>query len=786
MGNPVRGPDTPAADAGEQQCESRAFFDGLVARLPDPAVVTDEELGVLSANDVLCELLGRSASDVAGRGLPTLFPDLSPDRVTVSCDAGQRLMTETAGNDRLVEFAFERQDADGETVYLGIGRERTRQAERLEQYQRIFETIEDGIFTLDESFTIGTVNSAVRSMTGYTEAELVGANATLLADEETISEAVELTQRLQSGDSEVGTLTAELETADGSTLPVETRFSPFRHCDGTLGQVGVVRDISDRRRFARTLADLHDSTRQLLRAGTRAEVARIIARTAIDILDLRSSTIYLLDRSENVLRPVGPSAGPAAPVGPDDGPVWDVFVGGADVSGPTGESYWPLGEHGVMAARLDDEDGRTAELVELLVSSAEAALARVDRERALKERESEYRRQNDQLRQLKNVNEIIRRVDRVLVDADTVGEIEQAVCEELTESQWFSFAWLGRGGESSVEPRTWAGRSSGYLDALDLSTARENGSPAAQTARSGTQTVVDPISDDLRGQQWRTEAITRDFQSVISVPLASDGFLYGVLTVYADQTDRFGEMLETVLVELGESIANAIREVQSSRRQPTDSVVELDLSVAAPTSLLTAVARRLDTTVTCEGGVAGDGSTTRLFIRIPERDPSSVRDRVGSMRRVRSVSAVSDVGLYEVVATGPTLVRALANQGGRLGDLTATKSGVEVTVQLAAATDVRTFVEQLESHHEGVTLGARRDRATHSRHGNTMRSALEDRLTDRQMEVLRTAYLSGFFEWPRTTSGEDVAEMLGITQPTVNRHLRVSERKLFELLFDDE
>jgi predicted DNA binding protein len=360
------------------------------------------------------------------------------------------------------------------------------------------------------------------------------------------------------------------------------------------------------------------------------------------------------------------------------------------------------------------------------------------------------------------------------------------VCEELTESQWFSFAWLGRGGESSVEPRTWAGRSSGYLDALDLSTARENGSPAAQTARSGTQTVVDPILDDLRGQQWRTEAITRDFQSVISVPLASDGFLYGVLTVYADQTDRFGEMLETVLVELGESIANAIREVQSSRRQPTDSVVELDLSVAAPTSLLTAVARRLDTTVTCEGGVAGDGSTTRLFIRIPERDPSSVRDRVGSMRRVRSVSAVSDVGLYEVVATGPTLVRTLANQGGRLGDLTATKSGVEVTVQLAAATDVRTFVEQLESHHEGVTLGARRDRATHARHGNTMRSALEDRLTDRQMEVLRTAYLSGFFEWPRTTSGEDVAEMLGITQPTVNRHLRVSERKLFELLFDDE
>jgi PAS domain S-box-containing protein len=788
MENSVGGSDTPDADAGEDRHRPRAFFDGLLARLPDPAVVTDAGFRVLAVNEELCALLDRPEADIVGSRLPTLFPDIEADGVAVCCDAGQRLTTEMVGSDRLVEFAFERQDSDGETVYLGIGRETTEQVEQsetLDQYERIFETIEDGIFTLDESFNIGTVNSAVKSMTGYSESELVGSNATLLTDEETIGEAIELTQRLQSGDSEVGTLTTELETADGRTLPVETRFSPFRHCDGSLGQVGVVRDISDRRRFAETLADLHDSTRRLLRAGTREQVANIIGETAIEILDLPSSTIYLFDRSANVLRPVGPTSGAASPVGPGDGHVWDVFVGDSQVQGPEDESYWPLGEHGVMSARLDAADGRTAELVELLVSSAEAALARVDRERALKDREAEYRRQNDQLRRLKQVNEIIRRVDRVLVDADTVGEIEQAVCDELTRSQWFSFAWLGRSDGSAVEPRTWAGRDGGYLDALELSTAAANGPPAVQTARTGTPTVVDAISTDLRGDQWRTEAISRDFQSVISVPLAYDGFLHGVLTVYADQTDRFDEMLQSVLVELGESIANAIREVQSRHRQPTDSVIELDLSVGATDTLLSEVARRLDTTITCEGGVPSDGSTTRLFVRIPDLDPSAVRDRIESMSRVTAVSAISETGLYELVVTGPTLVRTLVNQGGRLDELTATKTGVEVTVQLAATADVRTFVEQLESRHEGVTLQARRERATHSRYGDSMRSALEERLTDRQIEVLQTAYLSGFFEWPRTTSGEEVAEMLGITQPTVNRHLRVSERKLLELLFEE-
>lgn len=41
-------------------------------------------------------------------------------------------------------------------------------------------------------------------------------------------------------------------------------------------------------------------------------------------------------------------------------------------------------------------------------------------------------------------------------------------------------------------------------------------------------------------------------------------------------------------------------------------------------------------------------------------------------------------------------------------------------------------------------------------------------------EVLGTAYFAGFFDWPRASTGEDVAELLGVPQPTVNRHLRLA------------
>ena len=65
-------------------------------------------------------------------------------------------------------------------------------------------------------------------------------------------------------------------------------------------------------------------------------------------------------------------------------------------------------------------------------------------------------------------------------------------------------------------------------------------------------------------------------------------------------------------------------------------------------------------------------------------------------------------------------------------------------------------------------------------------ASLAKTLTDRQLEVLETAYRNGYFEWPRTRTGEEVATLLGITQPTFTNHLRVGERKLFSMLFDDE
>ena len=58
------------------------------------------------------------------------------------------------------------------------------------------------------------------------------------------------------------------------------------------------------------------------------------------------------------------------------------------------------------------------------------------------------------------------------------------------------------------------------------------------------------------------------------------------------------------------------------------------------------------------------------------------------------------------------------------------------------------------------------------------------RLTDRQSEVLRTAYRRGYFERPKRANATELAEELGISRSTLTEHLAAAQRKLFEDLFD--
>jgi PAS domain S-box-containing protein len=568
-----------------------------------------------------------------------------------------------------------------------------------------------------------------------------------------------------------------------------------------------------RKERERTLTALQESTRELLHAEIHDEIGDVIVETLTYDLALADALVYHFDTTENTLEPVSSSyAGEAyanqlAPLSAGtDSPVWTSFMEGdpqlADSVLPARElgrrrtMVVPLGDHGALAVAAAEEgtfDRNTRNLVNLVAATAEAAFDRVESQANLRERDELLQEQNQRLQRLNGINTIIREIDQGLVKATSRAEVERVVCDRLTASDRFRFAWIGRADDvdGEVRPRAWSGDDRGYLDSIDLDADRgtDELDPALTAAGTDEVAVVSNVADDLRGSPWRREAFRREFQSAISVPLRYGDVTYGVLTVYADQPDVFDEMERSVFAELGETIANTMHAVDTQQALVSEQVVELEFQLRnESTSFLARVAGELGTSVSFEGMVPTPDEAARLFVVVhgsSREEIADVLDRSVTVESHEVVASRDDGHLLEVVVTGRTVPSALADHGASLRELTVTEAGVAVTVDLPSSADVRGFIEGFQSNYESAEFIARRERDRPALTPDRLFAELRESLTDRQYEVLKTAYHSGYFASPRRSTGGEVADLLGVSQPTVTEQLRTAQCKILDLVFAD-
>jgi PAS domain S-box-containing protein len=134
----------------------------------------------------------------------------------------------------------------GLSVYFRDITERKQREQELAQYESIIETIDDGVYVVDEENRFVTVNDAYVEMFGYDREELLGEPASLIAGEDVAEAARHLADEMRRGDVDAPTIEAELPTADGDRISAEAKFSLFSGVAGREYRVGVVRDITER------------------------------------------------------------------------------------------------------------------------------------------------------------------------------------------------------------------------------------------------------------------------------------------------------------------------------------------------------------------------------------------------------------------------------------------------------------------------------------------------------------------------------------------------------------
>jgi PAS domain S-box-containing protein len=674
-----------------------------------------------------------------------------------------------------------------------------------DRHVEVIEALDDGVYALDDEGQFVFVNSAMTELTGYTEAELLGEHTRIIKDRATVELAEDRLRELLSGDGrdDVGT-TFELDIhhKNGERIACEDHMTVLYGERGEFrGTAGVIRDISERKRREEMLSGLQETSRALMQAPSREEVASIVSGAAQRTLGLDLNVVRLYDAEAQVLRPAATTEATTERLGErpvyslDEGYPGEVFASGepvffADEDGLDlgGDErirsgmFFPIGVHGTLSVLSTDPDAfddLDRQVASLLVTNAAAACNRAKREQEVRETRERI------ATILERINGLIENTVEVLVEATTREAVESGVCEEVVATDPYVFAWVGRPDvrDERLEVTSWAGDVD--VDIANVTVDLEEGTVGAQALADHEP----EIHTDLEGSEtdWVRDAHAAGVESVMAIPLSYTDSTYGVLFVCADQVDAFDDREQVVLEALGRAVANAINAIESGKILSANKVVELEFTVDDRRLLLSRLSASTGATLTSEGTVINDDGSLRLYLTAEGADSDTVLEALEgdeSVAKVRRVAEHEGDTLFDVTVTGSLLARLVDH--GAVPRAAGGENGVaRYTVELPYQADAREVFSIVENDYDGVDLASYHEHERPVRTQQEFRASLAEQFTDRQETALRTAYLGGFFDWPREVDGDELASAMDISRPTYHQHLRAAQQKVFRELFEN-
>jgi HD-GYP domain-containing protein (c-di-GMP phosphodiesterase class II) len=164
-------------------------------------------------------------------------------------------------------------------------------------------------------------------------------------------------------------------------------------------------------------------------------------------------------------------------------------------------------------------------------------------------------------------------VNRSLVNATEERSLMQAVCQAIVSQRGFRMAWVGysrHDEDKSIEVMASEGDDRGYLEFARLvwgETERGMG-PSGLAIRSGIKQVCQDIAHDPAYLPWRDAALDRGYAAVIALPLFdSEGNVFGILDVYADQLNAFIPSEIKLLAEMSEDLSFGVMALRTRRER---------------------------------------------------------------------------------------------------------------------------------------------------------------------------------------------------------------------------
>jgi PAS domain S-box-containing protein len=423
------------------------------------------------------------------------------------------------------------------------------------RYRRLFESAQDGILILDaDTGEVVDVNPFLLKLLGYSYGAICGQHIWELGVFKDIAASKDAFKILQDNEY-IRYEDLPLETLDRRPIAVEFVSNVYLVDHRKVIQCNI-RDITARKRADQRIRDLA----AIVESSDDAIISKTLEGRILT-WNKAAERIYGYTAEEIVGQSVSILV-------PHDQPDELQEILAKLKSGETVTHYE------TVRVRKDGERIH----VSLAISPVKDAEARIVGAAIIARDITERARQTRAILLLNRLYSVLSRVSQAVVRATSPETFLERACREIVDGGGFLLAWIGQVElmTNAVVPTAFWGGIGEYVQGIAAyaDSRPEGRGPTGACIREHHPIVYNDFLHDPQTLPWRDRAAPFGIAAAAAFPIEREGRIWGALTIYSDELDRFGgedvKLLEKVAGDIGFALDNLDSEFR--RKQAEDSL----------------------------------------------------------------------------------------------------------------------------------------------------------------------------------------------------------------------